>query len=188
MLATDPRAPDRAPPEEVVRAAFHDLHGQRLHGFGLLLTLGDRAATSRLVGEALAAGVDRAGHLRHPERAAAWLRARVVRNAGRVGVARHRVGEGGAALTDLGADPAVVSGLAALDRRERATIIASSIERLDARDVSTIVDRDGRSLERLLHHARARYLAAYDAAADDGPAIDGPLAARLHEIAQRAMG
>jgi len=187
MLATDPRAPDRAPPDEVVRAAFHELHGRRLHGFGLLLTLGDRRATSRLVGEALAAGVEQAGHLRHPERAAAWLRARVVRDAGRVGVARHRVGDR-TGLADLGADAAVVAGLAALDRRERAAVIASAIERLDARDVSAIVDRDGRSLERLMQQARARYVAAYDASADDDPPIDGPLAARLHEIAQRAMG
>jgi len=187
MLATDPRAPDRAPPEEVVRAAFHDVHGRRLHGFGLLLTLGDRSATARLVGEALAVGVDRAGHLRHPERAAAWLRARVVRNAGRMGVARNRVGDDRAALTHLGADPAVVAGLAALDRLERAAIIASSIERLAGRDVATIVDRDGRALERLMLRSRARYAAAFGAAVTDAIPLDGPLATRLHEIALRAM-
>lgn len=187
MLATDPRAPDRAPPEEVVRAAFHDLHGRRLHGFGLLLTLGDASATARLVGEALAAGVDRAGHLRHPERAAAWLRARVVRYAGRTGVARNRVGDDRAGLMDLGADPAVVAALAALDRLERAAIIASSIERFDGRDVATIVARDGRALEQLMLRARARYAAAYEAAATDTVPLDGPLATRLHEIALRAM-
>ena len=187
MLATDPRAPDRAPPEEVVRAAFHDLHGRRLHGFGLLLTLGDRSATARLVGEALAVGVDRAGHLRHPERAAAWLRARIVRNAGRMGVARNRVGEDRAALTDLGADPTVVAGLAALDRLERAAMIASTVERFDGRDVATIVDRDGRALERLMMRSRARYAAAYEAAVTDTVQLDGPLATRLHEIAARAM-
>jgi DNA-directed RNA polymerase specialized sigma24 family protein len=188
MPATDPLAPDRDPPEEVVRAAFHDLHGRRLHGFGLLLTLGDRRATSRLVGEALAAGVDGVGSLRHPERAAAWLRARIVRNAGRMGVARHRIGDDRAALNELGADAPVVAGLAALDRRERAAIIAASIERLDARDVSTIVDREGRSFEKLMTRARGRYASAYEAAADDEPSIEGPLAARLHEIAIRAMG
>jgi hypothetical protein len=188
MLATDSREPDRAPPEEVVRAAFHDLHGRRLHGFALLLTLGDRRATSRLVGEALAAGVARAAQLRHPERAAAWLRARVVRGAGSVGVRRDRTGDDRVALEDLGADAPVVAGLAALDRRERAAIIGASIERLDRRDVATIVDREGASLERLMLRAHARYSAAHEAAATDEPPLDGPLAARLREIAWRALG
>ena len=189
MTATDQRAPDRAaPPAEVVRAAFLDLHGRRLHGFALLLTLGDRPTASRLVGEAMEAGIDRAAELRHPERAAAWLRARIVQNAGRAAVARKRLDDDRSALTELGADPPLVAGLAALDRHERAAIIASAIERLDARDVSTIVDRDGASLERLLLRARGRYAAAYEAAADDDPPFEGPLAARLHEIALRAMG
>jgi hypothetical protein len=188
MPATDPRAAEGAPPDDLVREAFHDLHGRRLHGFGLLLTLGDRHASSRLVGEALAAGVDRAGQLRHPERAAAWLRARVVRSSGRMGVARNRIGRDRTCLADLGADAPVIAGLAALDRLERAAIIASSIEQLDARDVSTIVGRDAGALERLLSRARNRYATAYEAAAVDYPPLDGPLAERLHEIAVRAMG
>lgn len=187
MSATDPRVPGRAPPEEVVRAAFHDLHGRRLHGFGLLLTLGDRAAAADLVGEALAAGVERAARLRHPERAAAWLRAHIVRNASRRGVARNRVRGERTILTDLGADAPVVAGLAALDPRERASIIASAIERLDARDVATVVDREGRALEKLQLRARARYATAYEAAVPDDLPLDGPLATRLHEIASRAM-
>ena len=28
---------------DLIRAAFRDLHGARLHGFALLVTLGDRA-------------------------------------------------------------------------------------------------------------------------------------------------
>jgi len=88
---------------------------------------------------------------------------------------------------DLGAGPAVVAGLAALDRLERAAIIASSIERLDGRDVATIVGRDGRALEQVMLRARARYAAAYEAAATDTVPLDGPLAMRLHEIALRAM-
>ncbi|HEX5040006.1 MAG TPA: hypothetical protein VFW95_07735 [Candidatus Limnocylindria bacterium] len=192
MQETDPRPPVTAPPDveraDLVREAFHELHGRRLHGFGLLLTLGDRRGASRLAGEALAAGADRAGHLRHPERAAAWLRARVVRNAGGAGVARDHVGDDRAALADLGADGPVIAGLAALDRTERAAVIASSIERLDTRDVATIVGREAGSLERLLSGARRRYAAAYEAAAIDDPPLNGPLAVRLHEIAMRAMG
>jgi len=104
-----------------------------------------------------------------------------------MGVARNRVGDDRAALTDLGADPAVVAGLAALDRLERAAIIASSIERLAGRDVATIVDRDGRALERLMLRSRARYAAAFGAAVTEAIPLDGPLATRLHEIALRAM-
>src|SRR5690606_20820527 len=72
-----------APSPERLRAAFDELHGSRLHGFALLLTLGDRARAARLAGEALAAAEPRIDALRHPERAAAWLRAHVVRSSHR---------------------------------------------------------------------------------------------------------
>ena len=99
-------------PPELVRAAFRDLHGTRLHGFALLITLGDRARAARLAGEAIAAGTARMTELRHPERAAAWLRRRVTRNAGRSGrpSRRRAAGEGRQALEALGADPAAIRG------------------------------------------------------------------------------
>ncbi|MEA2650619.1 MAG: hypothetical protein QOI85_340, partial [Chloroflexota bacterium] len=86
MQASENRAttPMETSPE-LVRAAFRDLHGTRLHGFALLVTLGDHARAARLAGEAIAAGTARTSELRHPERAAAWLRRRVTRNAERRG-------------------------------------------------------------------------------------------------------
>ena len=90
MSATDIASPPDPSPNstaEAMRAAFRELHGRRLHGFALLLTLGDRPSAARLASEALADGAMRVEELRHPERAAAWLRHRVVERA-RVGRAR----------------------------------------------------------------------------------------------------
>jgi DNA-directed RNA polymerase specialized sigma24 family protein len=177
-------APERSegPPDDVVRAAFRELHGRRLHGFALLLTLGDAAAAARLASEVLATGATRVGELRHPERAAAWLRRRVV---DRARVSRQAAIEDRAVL-ELGADAALLTALGSLDRHERAALIASHVERLDRRDVGWIVRRDGRALDRLLRRARERYLNAYPETAADRPA-DGPIMARVLDLARRAM-
>lgn len=185
------RRPDRPIPPlaspEVLRAAFDELHGPRLHGFALLLTMGDRERAARLAGAALAAAGSRTEALRHPERAAAWLRARVVRGAG--GRTRPRAEAVPARTTilgSLGVDAATYAGLAALAPRERASIVAAVVERLDRRDVATIVGRDGAALDRLLVRARRRYMAAHAAAAGDA-APHGPLVERLAAEAARAM-
>ena len=47
-----------------------------------------------------------------------------------------------ASCSELGADGAAVEAMAGLDRLERAALIASGVERLDRRDVATIVGRD----------------------------------------------
>ena len=184
MPSSDASSLDRSPdpPAEAVRAAFRELHGRRLHGFTLLLMLGDRPAAARLASEALAAGCARIGELRHPERAAAWLRRRVVEGARR---ARIQPGEG-QVLIELGADDSVIASIAALDRLERAALIASTIERLDRRDVAVIVGRDGPALDRLLRRARERYLQADAAIGPRGP-LDGPIATHVHGLARRAM-
>lgn len=167
--------------------AFGDLHGRRLHGFALLLTLGDRALAVRLTADALADGVARAAELRHPERAAAWLRRRVARSMPR----RRRApspAEERAAVEELDVDPAVIDGLAALSVPERAGLIAADVERLDARDVETIVGRGGPALERLLARARRRYFDGYAAvpiAAEPFP--DGLLIRRIRAVAARTM-
>jgi hypothetical protein len=185
MLATELRpAPDTQPADEWVRAAFHELHGRSLHGFALLLTLGDLGRAAHLAGSALAAGMTRVDELRHPERAAAWLRARVVTAAARRGANAE---PSPVVLRGLGANAAVSAGLAALDVPERAALIAALIEHLDQRDVAVIVRRDGARLRHLLVDARRRYLAAYLAVAEHG-ASGGPLADRLHEIGRRTIG
>jgi hypothetical protein len=177
--------PNEAPSPDLVRAAFRELHARRLHGFAQLFVLGDRALAARLAAEALASGAQNVDALRHPERAAAWLRRHVVDHAGRTAaggsqaVDRH-------ALGDLGADDGVVAGLALLGRHERAALIASAIERLDRRDVAAIVGRDGGTLDRLLRKARQRYLQGYTAIARE-PVSDGPLTVRIREVAQRTL-
>lgn len=190
-MADDPATPaatDAATPPAVLRAAFDRLHGRRLHGFSLLLTLGDRALAGRLTAEALAAGAARSEELRHPERAAAWLRARVVAAMPR----RHHAPspeEERAALDPLGADPAVVDGLADLGVRQRAAIITADIERLDPRDVETVVGRRGAGLERLLVGARGRYVVAYAAVplASRRDPEAGPLVRRIRAVAARTL-
>ena len=180
---TPPPEPSTAPPDEgVLRDAFRELHGRRLHGFALLLTLGDRPAAARLATDALAAGAERVDELRHPERAAAWLRRRVVD--------RARVSRGVAAdpdvVLDLGADEATVTALASLARLERAALIASTVERLDPRDVATIVGRDGSRLDRLLVRARQSFIRLHaDVTTDEPP--DGPVSAHVQALARRAM-
>jgi len=185
MSATDIASPpDRSPNStaEAMRAAFRELHGRRLHGFALLLTLGDRPNAARLASVALADGAMRVEELRHPERAAAWLRRRVVERA-RVGRGSHvdaRV------LLDLGVDEALVVAFGSSGRLERAALIASAVERLDRRDVASIVGREGSSLDRLLRGARVRLMRAYAETAAEPP--NGPIAARVQALARRAMG
>jgi hypothetical protein len=175
-------------PPELVRAAFRDLHGTRLHGFALLVTLGDRARSARLAGEAVAAGTARTTELRHPERAAAWLRRRVTRNAERAGrSARRTPAEGRIALEQLGVDAAAFAGLSALSTRERAALVADSIERLDRGDVATIVGVDGARLDRLIRHVRYRYGETVAAALNEAAAVNGATALRIQAIAERAL-
>jgi DNA-directed RNA polymerase specialized sigma24 family protein len=190
MQASENRAttPGETPPE-LVRAAFRDLHGTRLHGFALLLTLGDRTRAARLAGEAIAAGTARISELRHPERAAAWLRRRVARNVERGGRAsRRNPADARVALEELGVDAAAFAGLSALSTRDRAALVADSIERLDRGDVATILGVDGARLDRLIRRVRQRYAEIVAGALDDEAALHGRTARQVQAIAARALG
>jgi DNA-directed RNA polymerase specialized sigma24 family protein len=169
-----------------MEAAFRELHGRRLHGFALLLTLGDADLAADLVDEALRAAGRRVPELQHPERAAAWLRSWITARADR----RDRAGASGtlpASVQALGVDHATLAGMAALDTRTRAAVIGRVVEDLDARDVATIVGRDGRQLARLLERGIARY-ARFRTAATGGESHDaGPIVARIHDVARRAV-
>lgn len=151
------------------------------------MTVGDRRLAATLAERALRAADDHTAELRHPERAAAWLRERVASEAPRR-VDRIDVDERLAALGPLGVTSDVLAGLAALDRRQRAALLASWVERLDRRDVAVIVHRDGRRLEALLHAARERYLAGSSAAAAPGIVPDGPLIDLVRSTAARTLG
>lgn len=173
-------------PEDVV-AAFREVHARSLLGFALLLNLGDQVRAGRLVEHALASGAERVSTLRHPERAAAWLRRRVfARSQRRIRMPRRAGSDPAIVLAPIGAGEAVMHALASLGPRERGALIASDVERLDRRDVATIIDRDLPALERLLRGARARYYRAYaPVAADDVP--DGPTVSLIQAIARRQM-
>jgi DNA-directed RNA polymerase specialized sigma24 family protein len=169
------------------RAAFRELHGPRLHGFALLLTLGDRPRAAQLAADALAEGAERAGELRHPERAAAWLRARIVRAARGPALPRRRRGapEANEALRQMGVDETTYRGLSALGVVERAALIASEIERLDPLDVATVLEASPSRARHVAANARRRYLRS--GTPSDVPEIAGPLAVRVNEAARRAM-
>lgn len=163
--------------------AFREVHARSLHGFALLLTLGDGPEARRLVDVALSKAVDHIEQLRHPERAAAWLRRQVVESARwRVAVRSLPSSE---PLIRQGAERAVMRALARLSRLERAALIASDIERLDRRDVAALVGRDGSDVDRLLRRARTRYLRSY--VAPSGDRRHGPTIARINAIARRQM-
>jgi DNA-directed RNA polymerase specialized sigma24 family protein len=184
MYAVEPR--DANPGAETLRVALRDIHAPSLHGFALLLTLGDRHRAAALTAAAFAAADARAEELRHPERAAAWLRAEVTRRAGRRD-SPIDVDERLAALGPIGVTAPVLAGLASLDRHERAALVASWVERIDPRDVATIVGRQGDRLETLLRRARSRFLDGHAAAAPDRDAVTGPLADAVRSAAARAM-
>ena len=172
--------------ERLLDAAFRNLHGARLHAFALLLTLGDRRRAALMAADAIAAAGEHLEELRHPERAAAWLRARVAHGA-RSGGRQLDAAERLASLAELNVGPVALAGLSALSRLERAGLIASSIEGLDQRDVATVVGRDGRRLDAFLRRARRRYLdgAAASPGSLDGP--PGPIGQRIVASAARTM-
>ena len=182
------RSPRPTPDTEIMRTAFRELHGARLYGFALLLTLGDRQRAANLAGTALADGARRWDELRHPERAAAWLRAEVLRQYRPRRRPQHALDASRRAALDLlGVTRPAAEALAALPTRERAALIADHIEGLAALDVATVVERRGGRLARLLARARARYAAAFAPGPDEHDGGDGPLARRIRDIAARAV-
>jgi DNA-directed RNA polymerase specialized sigma24 family protein len=160
---------------------FVELHGERLHGFALLVTLGDRTLAGILTAEALARGAARIEQLRHPERAAGWLRASLTRAARQPAWGHQRPGEPERrdALLRLGVDPATYDALASLDVRSRA-VVAATVEGFAAADVYEVAGTD-----ELVRRARRDYLTAYLAASrtrNTTPAA-GALTARVQAVA-----
>lgn len=180
---------------ESLRGAFRHLHGSRLHGFALLVTLGDVQRSERAASGALTSGEARANSLRHPERAAAWLRAQLVptlrrsRRPGAMDMATRR-----GALGGLGVDGAAFDGLAALDFDARVAFVASSIERFSPLDIETILRTGPAATHRAIERARRRYLSAVaNLPETDRPSlvasagVEGELARRVRIVAERAF-
>jgi hypothetical protein len=177
--------PSSSPVDEPSQLAFRELHGRTLHGFSLLLALGDRDLAARLAGDALGAAAPHHDELHHPERAAAWLRRHAVRafprRGGRLSQPGRRL-----ALATLGASADAVDGLARLSLHERAALIATDVERMQLRDVEFIVGRTGTALERVLVGARRRYI-AIAGAQSAMPRLEGTVEERVHAVARRAI-
>lgn len=168
------------PDDDLLSTAFRDVHATRLNGFALLVSLGDRRCAAAVSGEALAEGTRRLDELRHPERAAAWLRAHVLRSLSR-GTRIEAPSLG--ALRALGVDEPLLAGLSGLSVTERAALVASSVERFAAADVEMILDATPAATRRIVAAARARYLAA---ASDDRAApASGPLTEQVLMVAAR---
>ena len=180
----------------MLQAAFRDLHGARLHGFCLLVSLGDRYAAGAAAAAALADATDRLGELRHPERAAAWLRHRAARAASASGRSRDSEPLRRETLRALGVTEAAFDGLAALDHASRVAFVAGAIERLEPMDVEVVAGKGPAETRRLVERARRRYLTAATAAFARSPELpfgnpDGPpgeLASRIEGLADQALG
>jgi DNA-directed RNA polymerase specialized sigma24 family protein len=178
---------EAGPDVELLRAAFRDVHGARLHGFALVLTLGDRHAAGRLTADTFAALAADAPRLRHPERAAAALRAELLRRARRlrtrtVGHAELQT------LATLGVDAETAGALARLSTVERAAILASHIERFGDEDAAVILGIAPARARQLTGRARRRYVEHHPATDGGATPRDDSIVARVHAAAARAMG
>ena len=176
---------------DLLRAAFRDLHAARLHGFALLVAVGDRARAAQAAATAAAAGADRAAELRHPERAAAWLRRRVMKELRRSRPSRHLSrAERRTALVEIGA----ASRPSPRSRRSRSTagaLVAGLVERFALTDIATILDTDLLGAQRALQGARRDYLSAAAHWMRELPSAAVPagwLADRVDQVAARAVG
>ena len=168
-------------------AAMRDLHGGQLHGFALLLTLGDQTAAATLAADALEAGAVQASELQHPRRATAWLRRSVLEAAKRRRTdPNHDESAMRAALRALGVNDEAHAALSALSILERAAVVASGVEGLEEPDVATVVGLDPVRSRRLVRDALRRAISAGMAEPSrSGP--DGPIVARTREIAARVL-
>jgi RNA polymerase sigma-70 factor (ECF subfamily) len=187
METTQPVAQIASHQAGLLRAAFRDVHGPSLHGFVLLLTLGDRAEAARLASQIMAEGTRRAANLRHPERAAAWLRHRVIRayrdRRGR-GVTRE---ERLVALRAIGVDEAAFEALSALGTADRVALIAGEIERLAPLDLELVLRGSPAAVRRRVSRARLHFLELWMMFAPPVAEATGPLATQISGIAGRTL-
>ena len=177
---------------DLLRAAFRDLHGARLYGFALLVALGDRARAAQAASTALAAGAQRAAELRHPERAAAWLRRRALQELQRTRASRHMTTvERHATLVGIGAEEPAIAALDELTQVRRAALVAGLVERFALTDVATILGTDLVGAHRALSGARREYLTAtsqWMQALPSAAMPGGAIADRVDLVASRAVG
>jgi DNA-directed RNA polymerase specialized sigma24 family protein len=177
---------------DLLRAAFRDLHGARLYGFSLLVAVGDRTRAAQAASTAVTVGAQRAAELRHPERAAAWLRRRVLKELQRTRASRHVTpADRHAALVEIGTADAAIAALENLTQVRRAALVAGLVERFALTDVATILGTDLSRAQRALAEARREYLTAvthWMQARPKAAIPGGALADRIEQVAARAVG
>jgi hypothetical protein len=187
METTQPVAHIAGHAEGMLRAAFRDVHGPSLHGFALLLTLGDREVASRIASLALAEGARRAATLRHPERAAAWLRRRVIHAYGGRRRPELPLEERLTALAAMGVDEGAYEALAGLSLADRVALVAGEIERLDPTDLELVLQEGTSRVRRRVSQARTRFLVRRMAVVSTGTEALGPVGKRIIDIANRML-
>ena len=176
---------------EFLRSAFRELHGPRLHGFALLVALGDARRAERAAAQALGAGAKQVEILRHPERAAAWLRARTLRD-----LQGRSWGGGGPTLdvrrnvlATLGTDDVAFAAMSVLSPRDRAALVATAVEGFDPIDVETILGTNPGATRKAVVRARTHYLdGVLSLPPGEARLVRGALSQRVREVVARALG
>jgi hypothetical protein len=161
------------PDSELLHAAFRDVHAARLYGFALLILHGDRPAAAYLTNATLHDHASRVPGLRHPERAAATLRADLLNRARRLRRPPVNGEERTAALRGLHVDDPTASAIGSLRIEARAAIVAADVERFGEEDVAMILGRSAHAARRAVAAARRSYLAAATTDAARHGAADG---------------
>lgn len=176
------------PNADLLLAAFRDLHGARLHGFALVLVLGERRLAASLAADAIAVVSADAMRLSHPERAAASLRRHVVKLARRRGPHTVLNDERVTTLSHLGMDGVAAAAVGKLSLMERAALLAGEIEGFAEDDVATILGMTPSRARRAVVDARRRFMARHPAETSELGHQPGPIAGRVRRTATRAMG
>ena len=193
-MTSTPRDAAAQVPDSRLAGAFRELHGKRLHGFALLVSLGETGLSERVASEALEAGAAQANELRHPERAAAWLRARALRGLHQ-GVGRGpspTTAERREALATLGVDAPMYDGLAMLGLEARAALVASAVERFESIDIETILGASPSAARKVITRSRAHYLEAVHGQPAEKAGFaqvlpDDAIVTRVRQVTDRAM-
>ncbi|HEX3219757.1 MAG TPA: hypothetical protein VHU77_07015 [Candidatus Limnocylindria bacterium] len=158
-----------------------------LHGFALILTIGDRSQSASVAARAFADAAPADPEV-DPSRVTTWLRARVLRDVRRLPRdARLTSDDRFAALHELGVERSTTEALAGLSLDERAALIAASVERHELSAVATIIGKSPGEARRILRAARAGYRDAA-LAAQAKPRITSPpttgIALRVDRVAR----
>jgi DNA-directed RNA polymerase specialized sigma24 family protein len=155
-----PRAAVGVPGGEAPHA-LPEQQGAAVHGFALILAMGDRPRALRLATEALDAAAARSHQLSTDGEAGTWLRAWIVQHIGPMPAnvslddpaRRH-------ALELVGVSDVVAAAISTLTVEERAALLAASVEGFSLPEVATVLDCTQTMARRILKRARGRYAEA----------------------------